>query len=165
MRIAWTGHRPDLFRDPAAARRRVDALARRLRRQAADVSFLSGGQRGVDTWAARAAIALGVPFVLVLPLEADRFAADWAPADAEALAELIRRARHVHVVGGEPERAYTERNRLLAVGADRLVAVWTGLGGGGTAETIGFARAAGVPVREVVLPPSPTASSAQGRGL
>jgi hypothetical protein len=68
-------------------------------------------------------------------------------------------------VGGEPERAYSERNRLLVASADQLVAGWTGVTGGGTAQTIAFARAAQLPVREIVLEASVSARAARGRGV
>jgi hypothetical protein len=165
--IAWTGHRPELFRDPAAARERVAQLARDLVSEQAGSTprFLVGGQRGVDTWAALAALDLGTPFELILPLEPDAFSTGWAAADKERLHLTVARAARVQVVGGEPALAYSERNRLLATGADLLVAVWTRTPAGGTAETLAFARAAGTPIREAVLPPAPGAPRAQGRGV
>jgi predicted Rossmann fold nucleotide-binding protein DprA/Smf involved in DNA uptake len=165
MIVAWTGHRPDLFNDAAVAQAAVDALARDLVEHQAVARFVVGGQRGVDTWAARAAIALGVPLTLILPLEAAEFARDW-PADARKLLELtLTCASEIRIVGGERQRAFSERNRLLATEADLLVAVWTGLTGGGTAETIALACANGTPLREVLLMPAPRAGSAQGRGI
>jgi hypothetical protein len=160
--IAWTGHRPDLFLDPGSARAAVDDTARTLKAE----RFLVGGQRGVDTWAALAAHHLGVPFGLVLPLEIDAFTRGWATEDRRALEETLGWAAEVQVVGGQgEEQAYSERNRLLATSADLLVAVWTGRGGGGTAETVAFARASGVPIHEVRLPASPRVGEATGRGL
>jgi hypothetical protein len=160
--IAWTGHRPDLFLDPEAARAAVEATANKVKAE----RFLVGGQRGVDTWAALAAHRLGVPFTLVLPLEVDAFAADWTKHDRRCLEATLGWAAEVRVVGGETQAAaYTERNRLLATSADLLVAVWTGRGGGGTAETIAFARAASVPIHDVRLPASPLGEHATGRGV
>jgi predicted Rossmann fold nucleotide-binding protein DprA/Smf involved in DNA uptake len=108
---------------------------------------------------------LSRPFVVILPLDVAEFTADWSADDRSVLQETLAAASEVRVVGGDPAQAFTERNRLLATLADRLVAVWTGRRGGGTAETIAFARAAGVAVREVVLQASPSADSAQGRGI
>jgi YspA SLOG family len=159
MKVAWTGHRPDLFRDPPAARRAVSAAAQEVVEQGAS-RFLVGGQRGVDTWAAQAAITLAVPFSVVLPLAIDRFTHDWTPAERALLEHVLAQTDDVRIAAG-----YTERNRLLATGADLLVAVWTRIGGGGTAETIELARAAGTPVREIVLEPAPAAHRAQGRGI
>jgi hypothetical protein len=159
MIVAWTGHRPDLFLDPAGARAAIDALAGELAEHPV-TSFLVGGQRGVDTWAAEAAVALGVPFEIVLPFEAESFTQDWEPADRTLLQHALRRATAVRVAGG-----YTARNQLVAETADLLVVVWTRTAGGGTAETLSFARAAGTPIREIVLSPSPEARAAEGRGI
>ncbi len=165
--VGWTGHRPNLFRDPTAARAAVDATARDLVTREHTERFLVGGQRGVDTWAAQAAIALGLPFTLILPLEVAEFAHDWSPADRRTLESIRAQAAEVRIVGGEPASAYTERNRQLAVQVDLLVAIWTSLKieGSGTAETIALAKAGGVPVREIVLPIALMAHSAQGRGI
>src|SRR5579859_7659582 len=157
MLVAWTGHRPDLFDDPAAAEAAVATLADDLVRRHSALSFVVGGQRGVDTWAAHAAIARGVPFTLVLPLEVAQFARDWSAADRRELDLTLIRAADVRVVGGDPSRAFTERNRLLVARANLLAAVWTGVVGGGTAETIAFAQANRTPVREVLLRPAPGA--------
>ena len=46
--------------------------------------------------------------------------------------------------GDQGAAAYRRRNGLLAERGDFLVAVWTGLEGGGTAETIAAARAPGL---------------------
>jgi hypothetical protein len=162
MIAGWTGHRPELFRDPDAARARVDAAARELVTvKAADgLRFFVGGQRGVDTWAALSAVALGVPFQLILPLAPATFAAGWTEDDRLILDQTIARAAELRIAGG-----YTERNRQIARGVDLLIAVWTGVRGGGTAETIALAEAAGTPIQEILLDPAPSAGAAQGRGI
>ena len=165
MIVAWTGHRPELLRDPAAALAAVDSLARRVVAVNGDARFVVGGQRGVDTWAALAALALDVPYVLILPLDADEFARGWSLADRAVLDSTLDGARSVQIVGGDPAAAYAERNRRLATQADLLVAVWTRTLGGGTAETIQLARAAGTRVCEIVLEPAADAGSAHGRGI
>ncbi|MDQ3811939.1 MAG: hypothetical protein M3336_16780, partial [Chloroflexota bacterium] len=76
------------------------------------------------------------------------------------LQEHVRRAAAVRVVGG-----FSERNRWLATSSDVLVAVWCGLEGGGTAETIALARAAGTPIREIRLLGRPSSGDASGRGV
>jgi hypothetical protein len=157
--VAWTGHRPDLFRDPEAARQAVEAVARELAEYGTE-RFMVGGQRGVDTWAALAAIASGVPFSVLLPLPIDEFARDWSPADRSLLRQTLVHADDWRVVGG-----YSQRNLELVRHAGLLVAVWTGTGGGGTAETLDYARRAGTPVREILLERSSIAGSATGRGI
>jgi hypothetical protein len=131
MIVAWTGHRPELFLEPSAAQAVVDALARDLVEHEAADHFLVGGQRGVDTRAALAAIALGVPFTLILPVPAVDFADGWAQADRDALDATVARATRLDVVGGEPTLAFTERDRRLATASDVLMAVWTGIQGAG----------------------------------
>ena len=160
MIVGWTGHRPDLFRDPLAAAASVDAAARDLIACEQVDAFLVGGQRGVDTWAALAAMALGVPFTLILPVDVSQFTSGWTTHERALLEQTLAAARNVRVAGG-----YTERNRQIATGADLLIAVWTRVGHGGTAETVALARAAGTPVREILLDAAPTAGSAQGRGI
>lgn len=157
--VAWTGHRPDLFRDPLAARAAVDAAARELIETGAE-QFLVGGQRGVDTWAALSAIAHAIPLRIVLPFLLDEFARDWSPDDRQVLEETARLASEVRIAG-----SFTERNRQLATRAGLLVAVWTRTRGGGTAETIELAHTAGTPIREVVLDASDSARAASGRGI
>lgn len=159
MNVAWTGLRPDLFRDPPAARRAVRAAALEVVQQGA-ARFVVGGQRGVDTWAAQSALEQAVPFSVVMPLPVDRFTYDWTPADRALLEQLLARSDDARVAGG-----YTERNRLVATEAHLLVAVWTRIGGGGTAETIQLARESGITIREIVLEPAIGAERAQGRGL
>ncbi len=165
--VAWTGHRPDIFRDPDAARAIVHTTARSLVTQEKFEHFLVGGQRGVDTWAAQAAIALGVPYTLILPLDPAQFTSDWSAAERAAFDSVVAQASDVRIVGPTDDvaAAYTERNRQLATQADLLIAIWTQLGGGGTTETIALAHAAGTPVREVVLPIAQIAHSAHGRGI
>jgi hypothetical protein len=157
--VGWTGHRPELFLKQERARAAVESAAREIVTAGAD-RFIVGGQRGVDTWAALAALQLAVPFCLVLPFSRDEFADKWSPEDRAILDETIARAADVRIADG-----YSERNREVARAGDLLIAVWTGTRGGGTAETIGFARGFGTPVREIVLEAAPDAASAQGRGI
>ena len=159
MIVAWTGHRPDLFHDPAAARSAVEAAAREFAGFGVE-RFVVGGQRGVDTWAALAGISLGIALSLIMPVELDDFTRGWSERDRHVLALIKDQSTDVRIAGG-----YAERNRLLATGGDVVVAVWTQTRGGGTAETIDLARTAGIPVREVVLEPAHIARSAHGRGV
>src|SRR5215467_2850456 len=87
-RVAFTGHRPELFADPSAAQHAVDTAAREL----SSGHFLVGGQRGVDTWAAGAAITLGVPFTLILPLPVESFVENWSTDDRRALDRTLAKA-------------------------------------------------------------------------
>jgi len=163
--VAWTGHRADLFLDSDAAHTAVADTAHEVLRSGRVQRFLVGGQRGVDTWAAEAALDQHVPFTLILPLTVDAFTAEWQASDRRVLEEHLQRAEQVRVVGGPPESAYRERNRLLAASADVLIAVWTGRTGGGTAETVAFAHQLGTRVHEVRLAASAASAFGAGRGI
>ena len=156
--VAWTGHRPELFADPPAVAQAIGQLAAAYQAaHGAGLVFHGGGQRGVDTWAASAAQALGIALHLYLPLPIAQFAADWPSEDWTTLERLWAYAAERVIVdptGVLGPAAYRRRNRLLAAHADVLVAVWTGRGGGGTAETIALARALGRPVEEHRFPAS-----------
>ncbi|HEV7662992.1 MAG TPA: hypothetical protein VGQ62_05610 [Chloroflexota bacterium] len=166
LTVAWTGHRPDVFADPTSAQATVESTARLLVANDNASHFLVGGQRGVDTWAALAARALGIPFTVILPLPAHVFADErWTAADRTVLEDLLASAETVTIVGGARDQAFAERNRRLATADDLLVAVWTGTPGGGTQETIVLARTVGTPVREIVVRPSSDAHAKQGRGI
>jgi hypothetical protein len=69
-------------------------------------------------------------------------------------------ARAVHIAS-----SYSARNRWLAASADLLIAVWTGRAGGGTAETMAFARELGTPIREIRVAAALSAGPVTGRGI
>ncbi|MEU9097888.1 hypothetical protein [Streptomyces sp. NPDC048361] len=152
--IAVTGHM-DLTPDSvgpvrAALRKLLDAFTPGL----VGRSCLAPG---ADTVFAQEVLALGGRLVAVIPSrdyrEAEVSAADLALFDA-----LCRAAQEVAVMPYDHagRDAYEAANRRLLKGADRLVAVWDGGAptgrGGGTADMVAEARAAGLPV-DVVWPP------------
>jgi predicted Rossmann-fold nucleotide-binding protein len=169
LSVAWTGHRPEFFADAEAVAEAITARARALHgaHQGA-LAFHCGGQRGVDTWAARAAERLGIPLHLYLPLPVARFAVDWTTADRQALEQSWAYAIERVVTDSDGRLgadAYRQRNRLLAERCDLLIAMWTGLGGGGTAETIQFARGLGRQIEEHLFAPSGRAPHPGERGV
>ena len=87
-----------------------------------DAVVVSGGCRGVDTWAAQEARAAGLAVVEILP-------------DLSAV-----RSR------GEAARRYHDRNSLVVAGCDQLVALVSDDRKGGTEDTVAKAVAAGKPV-------------------
>lgn len=147
LTIAWTGHRPIYFADPAAAERAVHEVTRRLRcRRGQSVRFVTGGQNGVDLWAAEAALDAGIPFDVCLPLPLDAFTADWDATARERLRRVCERAAACWVVPPS-ENPYFARDQALVDCADRLEVCWTGLRSGGTWDTIQRAQRAGLSIR------------------
>lgn len=111
---------------------------------------------GSDSLFAEAVLAAGGRLVVVIPSR-DYRRAKVKPGHAEVFDRLVAEAAEVVTMPNETadRRAYEDANRELLRRADRLVAVWDGLPptgrGGGTADTVLEARAAGVPV-DVVWP-------------
>ncbi|MCX5387106.1 hypothetical protein [Streptomyces sp. NBC_00083] len=121
---------------------------------------------GADTLFAQEVLDLDGRLCAVIPSrdyrEAEVGAADLARFDA-----LCAAADEVAVMPYDHagRAAYEAANRRLIEGADRLVAVWDGGAptgrGGGTADLVAEARAAGVPV-DVVWPPGSRRSGGDG---
>jgi predicted Rossmann fold nucleotide-binding protein DprA/Smf involved in DNA uptake len=88
-----------------------------------DTIVVSGGCRGVDSWAAEAAHARGLKVETYPPELPDKGSPKWAFV-----------------------KAYHARNKMIAENCDRLVAFVSEDRTGGTENTIKWARAAGVPV-------------------
>ena len=152
MLIAWSGHRPDVFSNPRAAREAVYRVAGA--KAAPDAKFICGGQRGVDQWAAQAAAKQGLSFHLVLPSDPSAFTRDWLPAERSALVELLDVAASVEMVDPEGSLgplAYDLRNEVILRRAGLLTVVWTGIRRGGTFHTICAARMRGLRVEQVRL--------------
>jgi hypothetical protein len=154
MMVAWTGHRPDVFLDPTVARLHVDRIAGELLSDWTDVQFVCGGQRGVDAWAADAAMRNGVALHLILPIGPAFMTRGWADADRAALLDQTERAATVTVVDERAltgQLAYDRRNEALVQRCDLLVAVWSGIRRGGTFYTLCAARIAGRRVQQTVV--------------
>ena len=153
--IAVTGHIDLTAKTSALVRTALDEL---LRRYAADgelvgVSCLA---RGADSLFAEAVLAAGGRLAVVIPSR-DYRRARVRPEHAPVFDRLVEAAHDIVVLPIETagRQAYEAANSVLVERADRLVAVWDGTPptgrGGGTADTVLEARAAGVPV-DVVWP-------------
>ncbi|MFG2514442.1 hypothetical protein [Streptomyces sp. NPDC048584] len=151
--IAVTGHM-DLTDSSVHLVR--DALRETLRPYADGLTGVSCIARGSDTLFAEVVLELGGRLVVVIPSK-DYRQSKVKPDHADAFDQLVQAADDVVVLDNETANraAYEEANRTLLHRADRLVAVWDGTPpsgkGGGTADTVQEARAAGFPV-DVVWP-------------
>lgn len=157
--VGVTGHRPAALEgvDLDLLERRIDTVLGVLSDLGHD-HLLSGLAEGTDRLVARLALAAGWTLDAVLPFERDRYEADFAGRESRAeFAAFLDRSARVSVAraGAGPAAAlddagpYAAQGRALVAGSDMLIAVWDGLparGPGGTADVIGWARAAGAPV-------------------
>jgi len=136
----------------------IRAALRRLLQEYAHegVTGLSCIAEGADTLFAEELLAVGGRLVVVVPSR-DYRRTMVAPDHAPAFDRLLEAAAEVVVLPNETagRSAYEAANRALIHGADRLVAVWDGQPptgkGGGTADAVEEARAAGLDV-DVVWP-------------
>jgi hypothetical protein len=112
--------------------------------------------KGSDSLFAQAVLAVGGRLIVVIPSR-DYRRNTVEPDDAPVFDRLVEAAGEVVVLPHETadRQAYDAANSVLLERADRLVAVWNGEPpsgkGGGTADTVLAARAAGIPV-DVVWP-------------
>ncbi|MDX3617766.1 MULTISPECIES: hypothetical protein [Streptomyces] len=112
--------------------------------------------KGADTLFAEAVLALGGRLVVVTPSRDYRRNTVEA-GHGDSYDRLVEAAGEVVVLPYETAgpQAYEAANAVLVERADRLVAVWNGAPptgkGGGTADAVLEARAAGIPV-DVVWP-------------
>ncbi|PJE96952.1 hypothetical protein CUT44_15495 [Streptomyces carminius] len=130
-----------------------------LLRQYADDGELVGVSciaKGADSLFAEAVLAAGGRLIAVIPSR-DYCQNKVKPDHAPLFDRLVDAAAEVLVLPHETanRQAYEAANAVLIERADRLVAVWNGEPptgkGGGTADTVLEAQAAGIPV-DVVWP-------------
>ncbi|MEU8602941.1 hypothetical protein [Streptomyces parvulus] len=160
--VAVTGHMDLTDRTVRLVRVALDRLL--ISYGGSDLVGLSCLAAGADSVFAQAVLAAGGRVVAVLPTR--RYRADVVDEEhAPLFDQLLAQAGEVivlpHVTADRD--AYEAANAELLRRADRLVAVWNGEPpsgmGGGTADTVHAARAAGIPV-DVVWPEG--ASRARG---
>jgi hypothetical protein len=133
-----------------------EALRETLTPYAAGLTGISCIAKGADSLFADVVLELGGRLVAVIPSQ-DYRENKVKPDHAETFDRLVTAADEGIVLPHETANraAYEDANRTLLKRADRLVAVWNGEPpsgkGGGTADTVLEARAAGLPV-DVVWP-------------
>ncbi|MGW1276021.1 hypothetical protein ACWD4V_03570 [Streptomyces tsukubensis] len=151
--MAVTGHM-DLTEESVALVRA--ALRELLAGQGGGLTGVSCIAAGADSLFAEAVLEAGGRLVVVVPSR-DYRAAKVKPGHAELFDRLHGAAAEVVVLPNETadRTAYESANRELLARAERLVAVWDGTPpsgkGGGTADTVLEAQAAGIPV-DIVWP-------------
>ena len=140
---SFTGHRPERLALPE--KQVINWLEDNIRKAINDgyTDFISGMQRGVDIWAAEIVLKLkaeGMPVRLICASAwngmQDRWDRDWI----NRYNAIIAASDKVVYVSNHPGRAaFFARNNWMVDHSSRLIGVYTG-GGGGTLETINYAK-------------------------
>ncbi|WP_405797325.1 hypothetical protein [Streptomyces sp. NBC_01506] len=152
-KLAVTGHM-DLTEESVPLVRA--ALRELLEPYREDLTGISCIAAGADALFAEEVIGLGGRLVVVIPSQ-DYRQTKVKPDHAAVFDQLVEGAAEVLVMpqGTANRAAYEAANRTLLARAERLVAVWDGTPpsgkGGGTADAVEEARAAGLAV-DVVWP-------------
>ena len=145
MIVAGTGHRPEKLGGYAeAVSTRLFDLARAVLVREAPSKVISGMALGWDTALALAALDLGIPLVAAVPFAGQE--RKWPAPSQEIYRAIIARAEVVIVCeGGYAPWKLQKRNEWMVDRADRMLALWDGNIGGGTANCIVYAERKGVP--------------------
>lgn len=164
--IGITGHRPETLSQ--AARWRVFELIEDIKQfvlaQPADTEWISGGARGVDTWAGTAAMEFAFRLRLYLPFPVAIQSLGWTEGDRFALESMNAWAHDVWIARPDfHPSAYFIRDRKIVEDSDELFAVWDGRDKGGTAATVKYARKVGKKI-SVLDPETGVVRVEEGRG-
>ena len=147
----FTGHHPERLSFPES-----DVIAWLEKEIRVAISngyetFISGMQRGVDLWAAEIVLRLhdageNVHLIAATPFKGmeTRWDEEWQ----RRYREVIKKADEIVFVSAKPCRAaFFQRNHYMVDHASYLLAVYSG-GGGGTLETMNYAKKKEIEVLE-----------------
>ncbi|WNM70115.1 DUF4326 and YspA-like SLOG domain protein [Myxococcus phage Mx1] len=152
--VAFTGHRPDKLGGYSRAnptRNGVLASLLGALRAMRPHHAITGMALGVDQWAARCCIHLGIPFTAAIPFAGQERL--WPKESQREYWNILGHASSIQVVCGpgiDPVGALQTRNEWMVDRCDRVLAVHDG-SKGGTYNCIHFARLVGKRV-DVIKP-------------
>lgn len=140
--IAGTGHRPETLPEGAVHKTIKGAIQGFVSGIGEEVSWKTGGQRGLDLWLAQAALKEGHEVNVYLPFPVEIFTQNWRDrADVDDLHEVLERANSCHVIGQAYDvSAYKKRDRKMVEDASEVFALWDGRTKGGTSLTVTYGR-------------------------
>lgn len=151
--VAFTGHRPNKlggYKVPNPTYRWVCwNIEEELGTLRPDY-VISGMAPGVDMWAARVCVKMGIPFLAAIPFKGQE--AQWPlPSQNEYLGLLQKAFRVIAVsLGGYEPWKMQKRNEWMVDQCTTLVAVWDG-SPGGTGNCVRYAEKVGRTVRRIRL--------------
>lgn len=144
---SFTGHRPErlILPELIVLRYLQDEIARSV-----DLGFrvfISGMQRGVDIWAAEEVLRqkqLGANIDLIAACAWKGMEDDWDPGWVDRYNKILDKATEICYIGSKPGRqAFIARDHWMVDHSSRLIGVYNGVGGG-TKETLDYARKMGI---------------------
>ena len=152
-RCCFTGHRPEKLEQPEIVV--VEALKKEIRTAIADgfQTFISGMARGVDLWAAEEVLTFrdeGAAVRLICASPYQGFENRWSPGWQERYRQVLERADLVRFICPvySPD-CFQRRNEWMVDHSARVIAIYNGEGGG-TRNTVAYAKQNGVPVVNVL---------------
>jgi uncharacterized phage-like protein YoqJ len=142
MLIAFTGHRPDKlggYDDTKNFKNIFDVLVTKILQEYEDVTVISGMALGVDTWAAKLAISLNIPFLAYVPFKGQE--SKWPTSSQNEYSDLLLKAKLVNYICTEGYATWKmqKRNEAMVDDCGLLVAVWNGTYGG-TKNCVKYAK-------------------------
>jgi hypothetical protein len=148
--IGFTGHRhlPDSEKVGRALRSVVESLRAEVSGKLFGYSSIA---IGADTIFAETCIALGIPWIALLPRPREDFKKDFTESDWAKTSELLEQAARVESLPPARSRdlGYLEGGLSTVDESDILIAVWNGepsRGTGGTAEVVAHAENLAKPI-------------------
>lgn len=144
MILSFTGHRPKKLNNewdhsgPLSKKiiAKVRNVLRQLQPEMCNVGMCIGG----DFLAAMACIEEGIPFVAYVPFKGQDDL--WGAGNKLQYRELLSKAKEVIYVSDPPYAPWkmTKRNQAMVDNGDKLCGIYDGSAGGGTFNTIEYAK-------------------------
>ena len=150
--LGITGHRPQSFgfSNISLHNKIKYAIVSYLEKAKPDL-LVTGMALGVDTWAAEAAIDLGIPFEAAVPFIGQE--GRWSTEDQRRYKTLLEAAIKVTVVspGSYSAEKMHIRNAYIVNKCTTLLAIYNGSKTGGTYNAVEFAKTTGKQI-EIINP-------------
>lgn len=146
MIVAVTGHRPQHLLEYNSPEDNIKKFYRKVLIKLRPTALISGMALGVDQWAARVALEIGVPLTAALPYPGQ--AGRWTDEQVTEYKAILDAASEVEILHDNPTSRFEsyqflqQRNEWMVDHSDLLLAVWDGTKGG-TGNCVRYARKKG----------------------
>lgn len=145
MIVSFTGHRPNKlggYTIPNLIYNNVTSQIEKTLRELKPEKAISGVALGVDQWAAKVCIKLGIPFIAAIPFEGQEKI--WPQESKDRYNDLLKKAAETIYVCSPEYAAWKmqKRNIWMVDNSDVLIAIWDQTSGG-TANCVKYAKSIG----------------------